>query len=55
MFATWSSGKLGIIAMRDGATFAKWLIKVEAIVEDSVILSLFTLSFIWCLKTIRKE
>ena len=47
VFATGSSGDLGIFASRDGATSAKWVLNFYGIVEDSVIMSSFTLSFSW--------
>ena len=45
IFATRSPGNLRIFASRAGATSAKWVLNVDAIVEDSVIVSSFTLSF----------
>ena len=41
------SGNLGIFTLRDGATWAKWVVKFDAKFEKSVIMSSFTLSSSW--------
>ena len=41
MFAT------GIFASRNGAASAKWVLNINAIVEETVIMSSYTLSFSW--------
>ena len=47
MFSTGPSGKLGIFALKDGATSTKLVLDVDPMVKESLITSLFTLSLDW--------